>query len=77
MLLEEENTNHQMTMENLRRNLRQAEEYYEYLSSQNSALSSFQYQTVLDWQRMIREEQQRHMAAVAEIRRRASGGSYY
>lgn len=76
-LLEEENTNHRMTMEKLRRNLRQAEEYYEYLSSKNSVLSSFQYQTVLDWQKLIREEQQRHMEAVAEIRRRASGGSYY
>ena len=76
-LLEEENTNHRMTMEKLRRNLRQAEEYYEYLSAKNSVLSSFQYQTVQDWQKMIREEQQRHMEAVADIRRRASGGSYY
>lgn len=76
-LLEEENTYHQMRMENLRRSLRQAEEYYEYLSSRNSALSSFQYQTVLDLKDMIREEQQRHMEAVADIRRRASGNSYY
>lgn len=68
--LEQLNLNHQMQMERLQRGLRSAEESYQMIEG---AMKPFAYQDVLEWRRMIREEQERYMRARRELQYRYFG----